>query len=120
MQLISNLYPIIESKIGGQSAYFLLDTGANIAMLDSNQISKYGLEILDVNIDNILGAGGLVQNVKKCKTPITILGKQLDNFMVTNLRNICNSIERQTGIQILGIISYPQMQFLGITLNLNN
>ena len=33
----------IEVKINGKKAYFLLDTGATLTVLDKNQLSKYNL-----------------------------------------------------------------------------
>ena len=109
--------PIINGKVGDKLAYFLLDTGTNLALIDINQKEDFGLEIGDVFPGTIIGVGGNMGNVNYCKTPITIGTKELKDFILADLTSIKNSILRETGFGILGIISYKQMQFLGIIIN---
>ena len=44
MTLYSYIRPIIKGKVGDKEAYFLLDTGTNLALIDSTQADEYNLE----------------------------------------------------------------------------
>ena len=46
MTLYSYIRPIIKGKVGDKEAYFLLDTGTNLALIDSTQADEHNLEKL--------------------------------------------------------------------------
>ena len=109
--------PIIKGKVGDKEAYFLLDTGSNLAILDSSQAKEYQLQRDNQFPGNIIGLIGNSTPTYYCTSMATIGDKILDRFILSDLSSIRNSIKRETGINILGIISYPQMKELGITIN---
>lgn len=113
---LSTTRPIIEGKVGNKPAYFLLDTGASLALLDESQLDDYNLEKDRVFPGNIIGTGGTVIQAYYCKNSIKIGSKELNGFLLTNLEQIRHSIKRETGIDILGIISYTQMKNLEISI----
>ena len=117
MTLYSYIRPIIKGKVGDKEAYFLLDTGTNLALIDSTQTYEYNLEKGIEFSGNIIGTGGLGTKAYYCNTPVLIRDKSIKGFLLYDLNQIRNSIQRETGINILGIISYPQMKELGIVLN---
>ena len=109
--------PIIKGKVGDKKAYFLLDTGSNLAILDSSQISEYKLQQDNQFPGNVIGLTGDSIPTYYCTSIVTVGDKILDGFILSDLSSIRNSIQRETDINILGIISYPQMKQLGIILN---
>ena len=109
--------PITKGKVGDKEAYFLLDTGSNLAILDSSQAKEYQLQRDNQFPGNIIGLTGNSTPTYYCTSMATIGDKILDRFILSDLSSIRNSIKRETGINILGIISYPQMKELGITIN---
>ena len=113
----SSSRPIIKGKVGNKDAYFLLDTGTNLALIDSTQADEYNLEKGIEFSGNIIGTGGLGTKAYYCNTPVLLGDKSIKGFLLYDLNQIRNSIQRETGINILGIISYPQMKELGITIN---
>jgi hypothetical protein len=44
-------------------------------------------------------------------------GIEVAQFLLADISGIRASIKEETGIDIVGIVSYPQMQFAGITLS---
>lgn len=116
MKLESNIRPIIKGKIGELEAYFLLDTGSNIALLDQSQLDRFKLEKDSAFPGTIIGAGGSLE-AYYCTNKVNIGSKELDQFILADISQIRNSIKRETGINILGVISYPQIQSLNIILN---
>ena len=84
---------------------------------DSSQISEYKLQ-QDIQFPgNVIGLTGNSISTYYCTSIVTVGDKILDGFILSDLSSIRNSIQRETDINILGIISYTQMQALGIILN---
>ncbi len=120
MKLESILRPIVKGEVLGNTAYFLLDTGTNLPLIDITQSKEYSLKIGNKFPGNIIGAGGVVDESYYCDTPVKIGSMELSGFVLTDLSRIRESICRETDLNLLGIISYPQMQLLGVVLDLKN
>lgn len=111
---------IIEGLVNGKKANFLIDTGASVGLLDDNQRKKYNLTKGPKFKGSLVGAGGELSSPRICTDIINIENKQINQFLLSNIGNIVDSIERETGIEILGIIGLPQMKFAGIQIDAND
>ena len=111
---------IIEGLVNGKSANFLIDTGASIALISESHRRKYDLQRGRVYNGTIVGAGGEMGICYICNTFPVINGRPFSQFILTDIDNIINSIERETGIEIIGIISLPQMKLNGIQIDAND
>ena len=81
----SSSRPIIKGKVGNKDAYFLLDTGTNLALIDSTQTDKYNLEKGIEFSGNIIGTGGLGTKAYYCNTPVVLGDKSIKGFLLYNL-----------------------------------
>lgn len=120
MKSESEKRPIIKGKVGDKEAYFLLDTGASLSLIDEDKIKKFSLKQGHKYPGSIVGAGGELNDLYLCNTLIQIGDKNIGQFILTDINSVKCSIRRETGLEILGIISYPQMQYLGIVLDPKN
>lgn len=121
MKFISTKRPIIECTIGGKPAAFLLDTGASVGFIDREYINTYALTEGKKYHGKIVGAGGEMRGVRYCPSFVTLPnGKDVAQFLLADISAVRASIKEETGIDIVGIVSYPQMQFAGITLTNKN
>lgn len=111
---------IIEGLVNGKSANFLIDTGASIALISESHRRKYGLVKGNRYNGSIIGAGGNINDVYICNTFPVLGGKPFSQFVMANIDDIIESIREETGIEIIGIISLPQMKFNGIQIDANN
>lgn len=111
---------IIEVLINDKKAYFLIDTGASVGLIDKNQKKKYDLAIGKKFNGSLVGAGGEIDDVRYCNTLIDFSGKVISQFLVSDIDSVVKSIKRETGIDILGIISLPQMKFAGLGIDAND
>lgn len=110
---------IVTAKLNGMNANFLIDTGATVAILSDTIKRKYKLSVGRTYHLPVVGAGGDF-DAKYCNTPAYIEDKPLTQFLIADISNIVDSVERETGIEIQGIISLPQMQFAGIRIDTRN
>jgi predicted aspartyl protease len=111
---------IVECNVNGKTAAFLIDTGASIGLIDKNQTKKYNLLSSRKYTGTIVGAGGEIENPYICDNIINIEDKIINQFLLVDLSNIVDSIKRETGITILGIVSLPQMKFIGMNIDTND
>lgn len=105
--------PIIKGALNGKERYFLLDTGASVGMLHNGvkglHPSGRKLTIVDASGDEL-----------RCPVlddTVEVGGKQLTQFIASNLSGVRSSIWRETGVTIDGIIGYGQMRFMGARLD---
>lgn len=116
----SNKRLIIEGQVNGKTAYFLIDTGASVGLIDNNQVKNYDIEKGKRFGGTLVGAGGEMKNVRHCNTFINVGGKDIPQFLLADIDGVVDSIKRETGIDILGIISLPQMKIIGMNIDAND
>lgn len=110
---------IIPAKLNGKDANFLIDTGATVALISDRLKKKYGLIVGRKFPRSLVGAGGSF-SAYYCNTPATLEDKTLTQFLLADISNVAESIKRETGIEIHGIISLPQMEFVGMQIDAND
>ena len=111
---------IIEGKVNDKVAYFLIDTGASVALIDDTQVKKYGLLVGKRYNGTLVGAGGEMRNIRYCNTFVEVADKKISQFLIADIGSVVKSIKRETDIEILGIISLPQMKIIGMNLDAND
>ena len=111
---------IIEAKVNDKAANFLIDTGASVAIMDSNQKKKYDLKEGRKFGSTIVGAGGEMRNVRHCETFAYFEGRAIPQFLLADISSVVESIKKETGVEILGIISLPQMSIIGMNIDVNS
>lgn len=117
---ISDKRVIVEGTINNKKAYFLLDTGASVGLLNSKSKKEYNLNLGIEYRGTLIGAGGKLKNVKHCNDFVSIEHTKVPQFLVTNIDSIVDSINKETGVKILGIISLPQMKICGLGIDANS
>ena len=111
---------IIEGIVNDKPVYFLLDSGASVALIDKDRKKEYGLKEGRRFEGTIIGAGGEMRNVRHCDTFVHFGGKDIPQFILADISGVVKSIKKETGIEILGIISLPQMSMIGMYLDINS
>lgn len=111
---------IVECTVNNKSAYFLLDSGASVGLIDNSQRKEYDLIKGRQYNGTLVGAGGEMSNVRHCDTFVNFAGKTIPQFLLADISGVVDSIKRETGIEILGIISLPQMKMIGLNIDANS
>lgn len=116
----SNKRLIIEVEVNGKEANMLIDTGASVGFMDIKQRKDYGLIPGKDFQGSLVGAGGAIHNVKHCKSMAEFEGKLIPQFLLADISDIVKSVKRETGIEILGIVSLKQMAIIGLNIDVNS
>ena len=107
---------IVKGSINGKDAYLLIDTGASAGLLHSKVVKKYNLDVNKAHSVNMVGAGGEFK-AYLCKTPLMLSGKPMYQFLIADISSVVESIRRQTGIEIAGLISLSQAKMIGMSID---
>lgn len=107
---------IIKAEMNGKNGYFLVDTGASVGLISKRIEKEYNLKKGRKYSGTLIGAGGEIKNVYHCDTPANFEGRLIPQFLFADIDNVIKSIRRETGVEIVGIISLPQLKIarLGI------
>lgn len=111
---------IVEGKVNNKTAQFLIDTGACVGLIDEDKVKEYGLLRGKRYSGKLIGVGGEMDNVRHCDTFVHIEDRAIPQFLLADISEIVKSIKRETGVEILGIISLPQMKMVGMGIDAND
>lgn len=117
---ISDKRLIVEGKVNGKDACFLIDTGASVGMIDYSKRYDYDLKVGKRYGGTLIGVGGEMRNVRHCDTFVNLEDKVVPQFLLADISEVVESIKRETGIEILGIISLPQMKMANLGIDCND
>lgn len=105
-----NKLPIVEGKINNRKAYFILDSGASISVLDETQSHKFRFDIEESD-DEAAGYGGIAQFSSVYNADIEMGGlDMITKFKSQDLTVIVVAMEVAEGITISGIIGNDIMK----------
>lgn len=110
----------ISGKSNAAKLIFSLGTGAAVGLYDDNQKKEYGLEYGRRYSGTLVGAGGELKDVRVCNTFAEFEGVKIPQFLLADISNVVKAIKKETGIEILGIISLPQMKMCNLSLDCND
>lgn len=111
---------IVECTVNGRQGNFLVDTGASVGLIAEDRVRKFGLLEGRRYPGTLIGAGGEISGVRYCNTFANLKGKDIPQFLIADISTVRESIRRETGVEILGIISLPQMKIAGMQVDAND
>lgn len=117
----SNVYtPLIDMKLNGVERTFIVDTGANMSLIDDsfykdNENDFQFLSEIDMTLNGVAGT-------KNYKAYYILGGLGDDNslkyqFLTSDLSGVRNSIKTSTGIDIIGILGADYLNRYGFTVD---
>lgn len=109
--ILSDSRPLVEVEINGRPAVMLVDTGSSTGLIDINQMDEYGFSLMAKTDMEISSIGG-----KRCESYrvrdlwVRLEGISIYQFLATDISLIAESIHKETGYRISGIIGYDQIK----------
>ena len=114
--LLNRTRPLIEVFVNGKKTAMLIDTGSSMNIICTEKLQRYGIDSKCVkrSVNTINGESEvyLVSNIEVyCKN------EAVDNFYSVNISNSCTSIERETGVEVIGILGTPAIRQLRMVID---
>ncbi|MCG8321386.1 MAG: aspartyl protease family protein [Cytophagales bacterium] len=116
--------PIVKGVLNGKTAYFLLDTGSDLTILDTGSARKYGYKIIQGRSRAMMieGLGGSYRDFKRAIGLKLFMDESLiyTHFFAFDLTNIISSLHANTGMKVVGIIGSDVMRKHGFKIDYGN
>ena len=96
--------PVVTFRQGDKKINFLLDTGSNNCVIDSNILKNIDHKMLDVET-NILGLEGNAQKTGVCTIKMTYKDKEYEYpYVIQDMSAAFDSIKKETGVTVNGML----------------
>lgn len=107
--------PIVKATLNGKTAYFLLDTGSDINIVNSWDAKKYDFAVHKINYGNqesIATVNGMERDFGYAYNIHLIIGGRHIScgFVSMDISIITKSVRKKTGVSIAGIIGSDTMK----------
>lgn len=116
--LLNRNRPLMEVFINGKKAAMLIDTGSSMNIICSKKLAMFGIDAKNVN-RTVNTISGKSEVYLISKTDIQVKDSNLHNFYSVDILKSCESIERETGIEVVGILGTPAIKELGMVIDLS-
>lgn len=119
--ILSDSRPLVEVEINGRPAVMLVDTGSSTGLIDINQMDEYGFSLMAKTDMVIISIGE-----KQCESYrvrdlwVRLEGIAIYQFLATDISLVVESIYKETGYRISGIIGYDQIKNAEIKIDASN
>lgn len=119
--ILSDSRPLVEVEINGRPAVMLVDTGSSTGLIDINQMDEYGFSLMAKTDMVIISIGE-----KQCESYrvrdlwVRLDGIAIYQFLATDISLVVESIYKETGYRISGIIGYDQIKNAEIKIDASN
>lgn len=96
--------PVVTFRQGDKKINFLLDTGSNNCVIDSNILKSIDHKMLDVET-NILGLEGNAQKTRVCIIKMSYKDKEYEYpYVIQDMSAAFDSIKKETGVTVNGML----------------
>jgi predicted aspartyl protease len=96
--------PVVTFRQGDKKINFLLDTGSNNCVIDSNILKSIDHKMLDVET-NILGLEGNAQKTGVCTIKMSYKNKEYEYpYVIQDMSAAFDSIKKETGVTVNGML----------------
>lgn len=96
--------PVVTFRQGDRKINFLLDTGSNNCVIDSNILKSIDHRMLDTET-SIFGLEGNVQKTSVCTIKMTYKDREYEYpYVIQDMSAAFDSIKKETGVTVNGIL----------------
>lgn len=96
--------PVVTFRQGDKKINFLLDTGSNNCVIDSNILKNIDHKMLNIET-NILGIEGNAQKTGICTIKMTYKDKEYEYpYVIQDMSAAFDSIKKETGVTVNGML----------------
>jgi len=116
--LLSRDYPIIDVVINGKVTTMLIDTGADVNIIDTDFARKSGCNVIPTLNYNV-GAGSNLSVHDVNNVDCTVKDRKVNGFITAEIKDALLPISLKTKYKIAGILGTPAIKELGMVIDLS-
>jgi hypothetical protein len=115
--------PVLAGKLNGKTAFFIVDTGASVSILNESESKRFGFGCIDSDGYQVAGLGGGESSMNEavnCEVELGTLKLKGIKFHTKRLGNVVRIISQNENIHITGIIGANVIEHYKITIDYKN
>lgn len=114
--------PVVEGRINGKKAFFVIDTGASISILDEACSKRFGFRVTASVDRTVIGLGGesRINDAINCSVEFGPLKIEHVIFRTKRLGEFVAIIRKNNHVEIVGIIGADVFDHYKININYKN
>jgi len=114
--------PIIEVQLNGKTAYFILDSGSDISLVNNKELTKYAFSLKKRATKDLKGISGERKAIYEIlDLHFQAAGQLLETtFYAADLSPLVGSLLKSTQIRVSGIIGMDLMKAYGFEIDYRN
>lgn len=114
--------PVVEGAINGKRAYFIIDTGASVSILNEAEAKHFGFKFRPGTNQSISGFNGRtkINQAFNCIVEVGPVKVSYITFHTKCLKEVADIIWQNEQIEIAGIIGSDIFALYNITINFKN
>jgi predicted aspartyl protease len=116
------MIPIVEGKINGKRAFFIVDTGASCSLLNEQAAHRYGFQYRSRSDEQVVGLNGQAKISLAFNYDVQIGNVELKQavFKTRHLAELATIIRANDHIDIAGIIGADILKRYGMVIDFNS
>jgi len=116
------MIPVIEGRINGKRAYFIVDTGASCSLLNEQAAHRYGFQYRARSEEQVVGLNGQAKINLAFDYDVQLGPVHLKQavFRTRHLAELANIIRINDHIDIAGIIGADILKRYGMVIDFNS
>lgn len=96
--------PIVIFHCGNRKLTFLLDTGSNNCIIDSNVLNSIPHKMLE-DSSNLFGLEGQIVNVPMCRIKLSHKGNDYEyDYLIKDMSDCFGQIKKDSGVTLHGLL----------------
>ena len=115
--------PVLEGRINGRPAFFIIDTGASVSILNESESKRFGFRCIDAegySVHGLDGGQSSMNEAVNCQVELGALKLRGVKFHTKRLGNVVNVISQNEKIRITGIIGANVIDHYKIIIDYKN
>lgn len=115
--------PVIEGRLNGKPALFIIDTGASVSILNKSDSRRFGFRCTDSAGHHVAGLGGGNSEMNlaiNCEVEFGTMKLRNVRFHAKGLGRVVSVISAHEGVRITGIIGANIIEQYKITIDYKN
>jgi hypothetical protein len=116
------MIPVIEGKINGKRAFFIVDTGASCSLLNEQSAHRYGFKYRARSDEQVVGLNGQAKINMAFDYDVQLGSVNLKQavFKTRHLSELANIIREKDHIDVAGIIGADILKRYGMVIDFNS
>ncbi|WP_079685494.1 retropepsin-like aspartic protease family protein [Ohtaekwangia koreensis] len=114
--------PVVKAKLNGKNAFFIIDTGASVSILNESEAAHFGFSVVNYDVQamtEVMSFNGTsnIGHVNTCILEIGSTAIKYHGFRSKDMREFASILQRDEQIRLAGILGSDLLNRYSMSIN---